>query len=150
MSDHVWAIVALVSGALFTGDAFFVAIERVPIWRRLDDRSFAIDFRRSIRRADPTQPILLIVCAGSAVGFATATGGASRTLALLAAGLLGLILVASVGLGEPINSQFRRRPEGEVPVDVQGLRRRWSRMHLVRAATAIGAFACLAAAVAYA
>jgi hypothetical protein len=44
--------------------------------------------------------------------FASRTDGAARTLALIGVALLGAILVASIVLAEPINSQFRPRPEG--------------------------------------
>jgi hypothetical protein len=65
-------------------------------------------------------------------------------------GLLAVILVSSIILAEPINSQFRRLPEGTVPPDAEHLRRRWRRFHLVRTALAVAAFALLVTAVSYA
>jgi Domain of unknown function (DUF1772) len=53
-------------------------------------------------------------------------------------------------LAEPINSQFRRRPEGSVPPDAERLRRVWRRFHLVRTAIAVAAFTLLVTAVSYA
>jgi hypothetical protein len=64
-------------------------------------------------------------------------------------GLLAVILVSSILLAEPINSQFRRRPEGVVPPDAEPLRRFWRRFHLVRTALAVAAFAALITAVFY-
>jgi hypothetical protein len=64
--------------------------------------------------------------------------------------LLAVILVSSIILAEPINSQFRRPPEGVVPPVAESLRRRWRRFHLVRTALAVAAFALFVNAVAYA
>jgi hypothetical protein len=64
-------------------------------------------------------------------------------------GLLAVILVSSILLAEPINSQFRRRQEGVVPPDAERLRRFWRRFHLVRTALAVAAFAALITAVSY-
>jgi hypothetical protein len=56
----------LSAGALFAGGLVWYAWERVWIWRRLDLPAFAIDFRRSVRRADPAMPILLVICGAAA------------------------------------------------------------------------------------
>jgi hypothetical protein len=61
-----WAFVMLSAGALFAGGLVWYAWERVWIWRRLDLPAFAIDFRRSVRRADPAMPILLVICGAAA------------------------------------------------------------------------------------
>ena len=64
-------------------------------------------------------------------------------------GLRTMILVSSIVLAEPINSQFRRRPEGDVPPDAERLRRRWRRFHLVRTVFAVAAFTLFVTAVSY-
>jgi Domain of unknown function (DUF1772) len=145
-----WTIVMLAAGGLFTGGLVWYAWERVWIWRRLTLHEFAVDFRRSVRKADPAMPILLVICAGAAGVFASRTAGGARALALVAIGLLAAILIGSVVLAEPINSQFRRRPEGEVPPQAERLRRRWRRFHLVRTSLGIAALACLITAATYA
>jgi hypothetical protein len=152
MSDalRAWTLVMLGAGGLFTGGVVWYAWERVWIWRRLSLVEYAVDFRRSVRKADPALPILLVVTAASAGAFAWLTGGTARPLALAGIGLLGLILVSSIVLAEPINSQFRRRPEGVVPPDAERLRRVWRRFHLVRTALAVSAFALLVTAASYA
>jgi len=63
---------------------------------------------------------------------------------------LAIILVSSIVLAEPINNQFRRRPEGVVPPDAERLRFVWRRFHLVRTALAVAAFALIVTAVSYA
>jgi hypothetical protein len=145
-----WTIVMLGAGGLFTGGLVWYAWERVWIWSRLDLSEFAVDFRRSVRKADPAMPILLVVCGVAAGVFAWLADGGARMLALAGIGLLAVILVASVVVAEPINSQFRRLPEGVVPPQAERLRRRWRRFHLVRTGLGIAALACLITAVTYA
>jgi Domain of unknown function (DUF1772) len=143
-------IVMLGAGGLFTGGVVWYAWERVWIWRRLELHAYAVDFRRSLRKADPALPILLVICGTGAVAFAALTDGAARMLAFTGIALLAVILVSSILLAEPVNSQFRRRPEGVVPPDAERLRRFWRRFHLIRTALAVAAFAFLVTAVSYA
>jgi len=143
-------IVMLGAGGLFTGGVVWYAWERVWIWRRLSLIQYAVDFRRSVRKADPALPILLGLSAVAAGAFAWQADGAARALALGGIGLLAVILVSSIALAEPINSQFRRRPEGVVPPDAEHLRRVWRRFHLARTALAVSAFALFVTAVSYA
>ena len=145
-----WTIVMLGAGGLFTGGLVWYAWERVWIWRRLELREFAVDFRRSVRKADPAMPILLVICGAAAGVFASLAEGGARALALAAIGLLAVILVGSIVVAEPINSQFRRLPEGVVPPQAERLRRRWRCFHLVRTCLGIVALACLITAVTYA
>ena len=95
-------IVMLGAGGLFTGGVVWYAWERVWIWRRLALPDYAVDFRRSVRKADPALPILLVICAAGAGVFASLTGGAGRTLALAGLALLAVILVSSLILAEPV------------------------------------------------
>jgi Domain of unknown function (DUF1772) len=143
-------LVMLGAGGLFTGGVVWYAWERVWIWRRLPLAAYAVDFRRSVRKADPALPILLVVSAVGAGAFASLTDGTGGTLALAGIALLAVILVSSIIVAEPINSQFRRLPEGTVPPDAEALRRRWRRFHLVRTALAVAAFTALVTAVSYA
>jgi hypothetical protein len=142
-------IVMLGAGGIFTGGIVWCAWERVWIWRRLTLLEYAIDFRRSLRQADPAMPILLVICGTAASVFAYLTGATARALALAGIELLVLILLSSIIVAEPINSQFRRRPEGVVPPNAEHLRTVWRRFHLVRTGLAVAAFACLVAAVSY-
>jgi Anthrone oxygenase len=144
-----WTIVMLSAGGLFSGGLVWYAWERVWIWRRLDLGAFAVDFRRSVRKADPAMPILLVICAAAAGMFASLAEGGARTLALAGIGLLVVILVGSIVVAEPINSQFRRLPEGVVPPQAERLRRRWRRFHLIRTCMGVAALACFITAVTY-
>lgn len=145
-----WAIVMLTSGSVFAGGLLWYAWERVWIWRRLDLRAYAVDFRRSVRKADPAMPILLVICATTASVFASMAEGEARVLALAGVGLLAVILVGSLVVAEPINSRFRRVPEGVVPPEADRLRRRWRRFHLVRTLVGLLALARLITASTYA
>jgi hypothetical protein len=147
---RLWTIVMLGAGGLFTGGTVWYAWERVWIWRRLSLPEYAVDFRRSLRKADPAMPILLATSATAAGGFAWFTEGVSRALALVAIGLLVLILIGSIVIAEPINSRFRRLPEGVVPPQADVLRRRWRRFHLARTCFGVAALVCLISAVTYA
>jgi hypothetical protein len=143
-------IVMLTAGGIFAGGLIWYAWERVWIWRRLTLAEYAIDFRRSLRKADPAMPILLLICATAAVVFASRTDQAARTLAMASIALLAAILVSSLVIAEPINSQFRRRPEGVVPPEADRLRRLWRRFHLARAALGVAAYVLLVVAATYA
>ena len=143
-------VIMLGAGGLFTGGVVWYAWERVWIWRRLALPAYAVDFRRSVRKADPALPILLVIGAAGGGAFASLTDGTARMLAVGGVALLAVILVSSIILAEPINSQFRRLPEGTVPPNAEGLRRRWRRFHLVRTAIAFGAFVLFITAVSYA
>jgi len=122
----------------------------VWIWRRLTLPEFAVDFRRSVRKADPAMPILLVICAAAAGVFASLTEGGGRSLELAGIGLLAVIMIGSIILAEPINSQFRQGPEGVVPPQAERLRRLWRRFHLIRTGLGIAALARLITAVTYA
>jgi hypothetical protein len=68
-------IAMLSAGGLFTGGVVWYAWERVWIWRRLALQEYAIDFRRSLRKADPALPILLIISGLAAGAFVYLTEG---------------------------------------------------------------------------
>ncbi|MGH2985992.1 MAG: anthrone oxygenase family protein [Solirubrobacterales bacterium] len=148
MSSQAWTIVTVVAGGVFTGAISLFSTERVWLWRRMPLDQYVVDFRRSLKRADPAMPILLVTTAVGAIGLASESDGAKQALLLVAIACQLIILIGSVALAEPINSQFRRRPEGVAPPGVEALRRRWRRLHLVRTALALAAFGCIAGAVA--
>ena len=52
----------------------------------------------------------------------------------------------AVTIAEPINSKFRRLPEGQAPQRAEHYRTLWRRFHAVRNLAALAALACLAAA----
>jgi anthrone oxygenase-like protein len=57
-------------------------------------------------------------------------------------------MVGSLIVAEPINSRFRRLPEGKPPDRADQLRVTWRRFHAARTLLALAAFACLTAAAA--
>jgi drug/metabolite transporter (DMT)-like permease len=109
-----------------------------------------VDFRRSVRKADPAMPILLVICGTAAGVFASLAEGGSGKLMLASTGLLAAILLGWIVVAEPINSQFRRRPRERFHPEADQLRRRWRRFHLARTYVGLAALLCLISAVAYA
>jgi hypothetical protein len=144
--SRCWAVAMLLSGGLFAGGVVLIAWERVPAWRATDLVSFRTGFASTLRRVDRLQPALLVVCLGSTIGFATSTGGAARTLALVAAGGLLLMLVGSVTMLVPIQRRLVASGSAPPPADVEALRARWCGGHLVRTAVALACFALAVAA----
>ena len=133
-------------GGLFVGGILLVAVERTNLWRRMPLDQYAVDFRRSVFRIDPLMPIFGAITGAGAMVFALNTHGDARRLAWVAFGLLVVIILASVMIGEPMNSKFRRLPEGEVPQDAGGIRDRWRAFHTVRTVLALSVLACVAGA----
>jgi Anthrone oxygenase len=142
------AWVMLAFGGLFSGAILIVAVERVNLWRRMPIEQYAVDFRRSLYRLDPLVPILGTLSALGAVVFALNSQGRPAILAWIGIGLIAVIMVASIVLAEPMNSKFRRLPEGQAPDGVEQLRITWRRFHWARTVVALGVLACLAAAIA--
>jgi Domain of unknown function (DUF1772) len=139
-----WLMVTF--GGLFAGGVLIVAVERVNLWRRMPVDQYVIDFRRSLYRLDPLLPIMGTLSALGAVVFALNSEGHAAVLAWIGIALIAAIMIASIALAEPMNSKFRRLPEGQAPEGAEQLRIAWRRFHCVRTVVALGALACLAAA----
>lgn len=146
--DRVSTCLMIAFGGLFAGGIFFVAVERTNLWQRMPIEQYAIDFRRSLYRLDPLMPILGAVSALGAVVFALNTGGPPAALAWVGVALIAAIMIASIAVAEPMNSKFRRLPEGQAPEGAEELRFRWRRFHLTRTVIALVALGCLSAAAA--
>jgi uncharacterized membrane protein len=131
---------------IWTGGINVIAVDRLSVWNRMSIQEYAVDFRRLLFRVDPMMPILAIVTLISAVYFAMYTNPLASKAAWIGAGLVLLVIIASVSLAEPVNSKFRRVPEGTVPEGADRYRVFWRRFHMCRNVAAIIAFACLAAA----
>ena len=140
------AWVMLAFGGLYSGAILIYAVDRVHLWRRMPVDQYVVDFRRSLYRADTLIPIMGILSALGAVVFALHSAGRASVLAWSGFVLIALIMVASITLAEPINSKFRRLPEGLAPDRVERLRITWGRFHWARTGVALGALACLVAA----
>lgn len=143
---HLSAMCTVVFGALFSGGIFFVAVERLNLWRRMPVEQYVVDFRRSLYRLDPLLPILGVLTAAAAVVFALATDGPASVLASIGVGLIAVIIASSIVIAEPINSQFRRLPEGQAPDDADRLRVKWRRFHWTRTAFALATLVSITAA----
>ena len=140
------AWVMLAFGGLYSGAILIYTVDPVHVWRRMPIDQYVVDFRRSVYRADPLIPILGILSALGAVVFALNSVGRAAVLAWIGFALIALIMAASITLAEPVNSKFRRLPEGQVPDRVKQLRISWCRFRRARTVVALGALACLVAA----
>jgi len=140
----------LIPCAVWAGIIVCYAVERINLWARMPIEQFAVDFRRSVFRVDPLQPILGLITIAGAIWFGlTATGDAS-TFAWIGVGFLAFVMVSSVAIAEPINSAFRKLPEGQVPVGAPEMRVRWARFHLVRTVATLATLVCLVLSTTYA
>jgi hypothetical protein len=139
-----WLMLAF--GGLYSGAILIYAVDRVHVWRRMPVDQYVVDFRRSLFRADPLIPIMGVLSELGAVVFALNSGERAAMLAWIGFALIALIIVASIALAEPMNSKFRRLPEGQAPDRVEQLRVAWCRFHWARTVVALGALACLVAA----
>lgn len=135
-----WAVAMMISGGLFAGGVTSIAWERVPAWRRTDLPDFRTGFAHTLRRVDRLQPALLSICLVSTIGFAATTEGAARTLAVLAAVGFLSILAGSVAWLVPIQRNLVRSGSERPAADVERMRTRWLRGHLVRTVAAVALF----------
>src|SRR5258708_4774218 len=117
----------LVPGAIWAGVIVTYAVERTNLWGRMAVGQYVVDFRRSVYRVDPMQPILGVICAVGAVVFALKADGTARALAVAAVAQLAFVVIWSTALMEPLNSKFRRLPEGSQPDDADQIRNLWRR-----------------------
>lgn len=143
-------LIMLIPAAVWTGMIILYAVERVNLWARMPVEQYVVDFRRSVYRADPLQPILAIVSIAGSVLFALSGGGTASVFAWMGAALIAVVIAISIALPERINSQFRCRAEGEAPPNVETLRDRWRILHLIRTVPAVGALICLVLATTFA
>jgi hypothetical protein len=133
-------------GLLWSGGILIFAVERTNLWQRMPLEQYAVDFRRSLFRADPMMPILGVTAGAGATFFALNRSGAATVFAWAGIGFIVLVVVASITIAEPINSKFRRLPEGQMPERAEHYRTLWRRFHAARNLAALAALACLAAA----
>lgn len=133
-----WAVLMLLSGGLFVGGVISIAWERIPAWRRTDPSEFRAAFTHTLRRVDRLQPVLLIICLASTIGFAAATDGAARVLALLAAAGFLIVLIGSVVWLVPIQRRLTARGRW-VTQDFDRLRTHWMRGHIARSILGLAA-----------
>lgn len=148
--ERLAALTMLVTGGVWAGVIVLYAVERVNLWARMPIEQFVVDFRRSLYRADPLQPILAVVSLAGSVLFAVVSDGLAAVFAGVGAAMIFTVIVISVALPERINAQFRGRPEGEAPPDAEGLRRRWRTLHLIRTAPTLVALVALVLATTFA
>lgn len=148
--ERAATLIMIVPVAIWVGIIVCYAVERVNLWARMPLEQFVVDFRRSVYRADPLQPILAILSIAGAVTFAVNATGPASILAWVGVGLIAAVVVMSIAIPERINSQFRRRLEGVAPPGAEALRTTWRRLHFIRTGPAVGALVSLVLAATFA
>jgi hypothetical protein len=138
----------LMACGLWSGVILTFQVERINLWAQMPIEQSAVDFRRSLFRVDPMQPILAALACISGGYFAWFSLGTPRLLAWVGVVLMVVIVIASIVIAEPINSRFRRLPEGQLPDGAERYRIAWRRFHTARTIFTLAAFACCAGAVA--
>jgi hypothetical protein len=136
----------LIGAALFVAGVVPIAWERAPAWRAADQGTFRADFAHTLRRMDRLQPGLLLVCLVSSAGFVVTASGSARALAGLAASCFLAVLVGSGAGLVPIQRRLVDPASDLAAADVERLRTRWLRGHLIRTVVALVAFVLLAVA----
>lgn len=141
--QETWAIVMVISGALFIAGVLPIAYERAPVWREADIATFRTEFARTLRSVDRLQPVLLLICVISAVGFAVAGDGIARILVAAAAVCFVAVLIGSGLALVPIQRRLID-PGANLPAAEAGrLRGRWLKGHLIRTTVSLVAFVLL-------
>jgi uncharacterized membrane protein len=135
-----WSMLMLCG--LWSGVILTFQVERINLWARMPIEQYAVDFRRSLFRVDPMQPILGVLACIAAAYFGWLTPGTPRLLAWAGVVLMVVVIVGSIVIAEPINSRFRRLPEGQIPDGAEGYRIAWRRFHTARTIVTLAAFAC--------
>ena len=81
-------------------------VERINLWARMPIEQFAVDFRRSLFRVDPMQPILAVVACIAGGYFASFSLGTPRLLAWAGVVLMVAVVIGSIVIAEPITLVF--------------------------------------------
>ena len=107
--------------------------------------SYAVDFRRSLLRADPLMPILGVVAGIAATVFALNCSGAARsTFTWTGVGFIGLVVVASITIAEADQLKVPPCSRGaKLPERAGHYRIVWRRFHAWQRTLAALAALCL-------
>lgn len=132
-----FAIPMLISGGLFAGGVVSIAWERGPTWRATELPDFRKAFGYTLRRVDRLQPMLLVLCLVSTIGFAFGEEGAARTLAALAAAGLLVVLVGSIAWLVPLQRRLVAAGKERSATELESWRSQWLRGHAIRTVIAL-------------
>ncbi|WP_395298094.1 anthrone oxygenase family protein [Kitasatospora hibisci] len=147
--QNALSVVTVVVVGLMVGVEFAVAVFVNPILDRLPDNgglAARSDGARILGRVMPFWYIGSVLL--GATWTATARGDAGTGLVVTAAGLLVLSVVMSIALLVPINSRAARWTRDTAPADWRQQLGRWDRLHYLRVAVIVTAFALLVVALA--
>lgn len=145
--DVILGTLATTIVGIMVGVELAVAVVVNPISLRLPAGPSLSARADGARMLGAAMPVWYIVSLVLTAGFAALTwGSASAWTAAIAAVLLAVSVIMSVTLLVPINNRTRTWTAETHPTDWREQIRRWDRLHIVRVAVIIAAFAMLASA----
>ncbi|GAA2807916.1 DUF1772 domain-containing protein [Kitasatospora sp. CM 4170] len=142
--QNALSVVTVVVVGLMVGVEFAVAVFVNPILDRLPDNgglAARSDGARTLGRVMPFWYIGSVLL--GATWAVTAWGDAGTGLVVAAAGLLVLSVLMSIALLVPINSRAAQWTRDTAPADWRQQLGRWDRLHYLRVAVIVTAFALL-------
>ena len=142
--EPVLAVISTTVVGLMVGVEFAVAFVINPITHRLPVAASLAARRDGGRMLGRAMPIWYIGSLVLTLGLAAVTWGMlAATIALIAAGLLGISVIMSVLLLVPINNRSLTWTADDHPEDWREQYQRWDRLHYLRVAIIVAAFALI-------
>jgi uncharacterized membrane protein len=132
---HTLEIAAILVAGTMTGNEIAVAVFFHPRISRLEDTVHiraAQTLASALGRAMPFWYALTFLLSLAATFLAHTTWNTPRWLALASAALFAALIVYTVLLPAPLNSQIARWQPDATPVNWRELRRRWDALHAIR------------------
>lgn len=134
----LFELIARLCAGLFAGAALYITFVEHPARLECGTLLAATEFGPSYRRATVMQASLAVLgCVAALVAWMQDNNG----LALIAGGLLGAIVLFTLGVIRPTNRLLLDPQLNRSSVEAQRLLERWGRLHAVR--SAFGAIAFL-------
>ena len=147
MTTDVILVLSVLLSGLLAGNELATLIAFHPALRRIPLRSQVEAERALTRRLGLIMPGYMTAALAAAVAAAVALAGDTGFgFALSAAVALGAMLAITLTRNLPLNKRtVEFPPDGDEP-DWSAIRRPWERLHALRVALDLAAFACLAVA----
>jgi uncharacterized membrane protein len=142
-------IAAVLLAGLLAGNELATLVAFHPALRRLPLRAQVEAEQALTRRLGAIMPFYMTAALVAAIAAATASAGQPGFgLALAAAAALGLMLAITLTRNVPLNRRTEAFPTDGDERAWAAIRRPWERLHALRVALDLVAFACLVAALA--
>lgn len=144
--DVILGILATTTVGIMVGVELAVAVVVNPITLRLPAGPSLSARADGARMLGASMPVWYIVSLVLTSAFAALTWGSASASTAAIAAVLAVSVIMSVTLLVPINNRTRTWTAEAHPTDWREQVRRWDRLHIVRVAVIVAAFALLASA----